>query len=71
MAKKLAKRACTRHVYAVKLFAESKVSISEGAQLVDLSVGEYMDLLSSRGIKSKVTLEDHKAGLKTAEAWFK
>ncbi len=56
---------------AVKLFAEGKVSISEGAQLADMAVSEYMDLLASRGIKSKVTLEDHKQGLKTAEAWIK
>ena len=56
---------------AVKLFNEGKVSVSEGAELADLSVGEYMDLLTSRGIKSQVTLEDHKQGLKTAESWFK
>jgi len=60
-----------RKEYAVKLFTEGKVSLGEGAQLADLSVGEYMDLLTSRGIKSQVTLEDHQHGLKTAASWFK
>lgn len=60
-----------RREYAVKLFAEGKVSISEGSQLADLSVGEYLDLLASRGVKSRVTLEDYKQGLKNAQAMFK
>ena len=60
-----------RREYALKLFAEGKVSISEGAQLADLAVGEYMDLLANRGIKSKVTLKDYQEGLKNAEALLK
>jgi len=60
-----------REEYAIKLFAEGKVSISEGAQLAALSVGEYLNMLASRGLKSKVTLEDYQEGLKNAEALFK
>lgn len=60
-----------RREYAIKLFAEGKLSISEGAKLADLSVGEYLDLLTSRGVKSKVTLEDYQQGLKNARALFK
>lgn len=67
----MSKKVAARQEYALKLFAEGRVSISEGAALAKLSVGEYMDLLASRGIKSRVTLEDHKLGLKTAEAWCK
>lgn len=63
--------AALRREYAVKLYAEQRVSISEGAKLADLSVGEYMDLLVSRGMKSQVTLEDYQEGLKNAEALFK
>lgn len=56
---------------AVEFFAESKVTLSEGAHLADLSAGEYMDLLASKRIKSKVTLEDYEQGLKTAERLLK
>lgn len=60
-----------RKEYAIKLFAQGKVSLSEGAGLADLAVGEYMDLLASRGIKSKITLEDYQQGLKHAQQMFK
>lgn len=60
-----------RREFAVKLFAENRLSIGEGAELANLSVGEYMELLASRGIKSKVTLEDYREGLKHAEEMLK
>lgn len=60
-----------RREYAVKLFAEGRVSLGEGAQLAGLSVGEYMDLLVSRGLQSKVTLEDYWQGLGAAKALLK
>lgn len=53
-----------RKEYAIKLFSENKVSIGEGAELANLSIGGYLNLLTSRGIKSKVTIEDYKEGLK-------
>lgn len=60
-----------RKEYALKLFAESKVSIGEGAELASLSVGEFLELLASRGVKSKVTVEDYQQGLKHAEEMLK
>lgn len=57
-----------RREYAVKLFAEGRVSLGEGAQLARLSVGEYLDLLVSRGLQSKVTAEDYLQGLKAAKS---
>ncbi len=53
-----------RKEYAIKLFSENKVSIGKGAELAKLSIGEYLNLLTSRGIKSKVTIEDYQGGLK-------
>ncbi len=51
---------------AVKLFSEGKTTISESAEIAQLSVGEMMELLSGRGIKSKITLKDYEEGLPTA-----
>lgn len=50
---------------------EDRVSLSEGAKLADLSVGEYMDLLASRGVRSKVTVEEYREGLKSAKTLVK
>ncbi len=51
---------------AVKLFSEGKTTISESAEIAELSVGEMMELLVDRGIKSKITLKDYEEGLSTA-----
>lgn len=51
---------------AVKLFSEGKTTISESAEIAQISVGEMMELLSGRGIKSKITLKDYEEGLSTA-----
>ncbi len=51
---------------AVKLFSEGKTTISESAEIAQLSVGEMMEILSDRGIKSKITLKDYEEGLSTA-----
>lgn len=51
---------------AVKLFSEGKTTISESAEIAELSVGEMMELLADRGIKSKITLKDYEEGLATA-----
>ncbi len=63
--------ALVRREYAIKLFVEDRVSLSEGAKLADLSVGEYMDLLASRGVRSKVTVEEYREGLKSAKTLVK
>ncbi|MDP2766549.1 MAG: UPF0175 family protein [Candidatus Methanoperedens sp.] len=51
---------------AVKLFSEGKTTISESAEIAELSVGEMMELLVDRGIKSRITLKDYEEGLSTA-----
>ena len=51
---------------AIRLFSEGRVTMSEAAKLAEKSVGEMMELLSKRGIKSKITLEDFEEGLKNA-----
>ncbi len=51
---------------AIKLFSEGKTTISESAEIAQLSVGEMMELLSERGIKSKVTLKDYEEGMSSA-----
>ncbi len=51
---------------AIKLFSEGKTTISESAEIAELSVGEMMELLVDRGIKSKITLKDYEEGLATA-----
>ncbi len=52
---------------AIKLFSEGKTTLSESAEIAELSVGEMIELLSSRGIKSKITLRDYEEGMATAE----
>lgn len=55
---------------AIKLFSEGRVTISEAAKLAEKSVGEMMEVLSRRGIKSKITMEDFEEGLRNAlELW--
>jgi predicted HTH domain antitoxin len=51
---------------AIRLFSEERVTISEAAKLAEKSVGEMMEVLSRRGIKSKITLEDFGEGLENA-----
>jgi len=51
---------------AIRLFSEERVTISEAAKLAEKSVGEMMEVLSGRGIKSKITLEDFEEGLENA-----
>ncbi len=51
---------------AIKLFSEGKTTISESAEIAQLSVGEMMELLADRGIKSKITIKDYEEGASTA-----
>ena len=51
---------------AIKLYSEGKITISECAQIAEKSVGEMMELLTDRGIKSKITTEDLEKGLSNA-----
>lgn len=51
---------------AIKLFSEGKVSLSEAAQIADISAGEMMDNLVKRGIRSGVDEDDLKNSLRIA-----
>ena len=51
---------------ALTLFSKGKISTSEAADIATISVGEFMDETSKRGIKSGITLEDLKGSIDTA-----
>ncbi len=55
---------------AVRLYKENKVSLSEAARRAGLYVGEMMEELVRRGVKSSMTLEDYKESLATAFQLF-
>ena len=55
---------------AVQLYRENELSISESANLAEISIPEMMDSLAEHGIKSKLTLDDFEQGRKTAEGLF-
>jgi len=56
---------------AIKLFSEGKITISECAKMAEMSVGETMELLVARGIKSKITVDDFEEGLSNALDLFR
>ncbi len=45
---------------------ERKTTLSESAEIAQVSTGEMMELLAERGIKSKITLKDYEEGLASA-----
>ncbi len=51
---------------AIRLFSERKTTLSESAEIAQVSTGEMMELLAERGIKSKITLKDYEEGLASA-----
>ena len=51
---------------AIEMFTKGKASTSEAAEIADLSIGEMMDELVKRGIKTNITKEDIKGSLKKA-----
>ncbi len=56
---------------AVRLYKEGKISISEAANKASLSVGETMDELVKRGIRSDLTVEGYKGSLTAAYELFR
>ena len=54
----------------LKKYKEGTVSIGSAAKELDMTVGEFMDLLSDLGIKSPVAFEDYKEGIKSLETVF-
>ena len=55
---------------AIKLFSEGKITIGEAAKIADLSVGEMMELFTTRGIRSRITVDDFEEGLSNALNMF-
>ena len=52
---------------AIKGFGEDKLSYSEGAKLSDMYIGEFMELLSQRGVQLKPYSPEIKAHLDKSE----
>ena len=51
---------------AIKLFSERKISTSEAVEIADLSIGEFMEEITARGIDSGINLDDLKETLQEA-----
>ena len=51
---------------AIKLFTEERVTISEAADIANISVGEMMEIFTKQGIKAHIDLEDISESLKNA-----
>ena len=45
---------------AIKLYYEEEISMSEGAKLCDMYIGEFMELLKDRGITQKPYTKEQK-----------
>ncbi|MEK6861627.1 MAG: UPF0175 family protein [Nanoarchaeota archaeon] len=56
---------------AVRLYKEGKISVGLAAKIAGLTVGEIMDELIKRGIKSDLTVENYKESLAKAFKLFK
>ncbi|MBI2175795.1 UPF0175 family protein [Candidatus Woesearchaeota archaeon] len=55
---------------ATNLYKKGSVSLSHAAKIAELSVGEMMDELIKRGVKSDLTVEEYKESLATALKLF-
>lgn len=51
---------------AIQLYKENRISLSEAARRAGLYVGEMMEELVRKGVKSTMTVEDYKKSLATA-----
>ena len=59
-----------RKACAVKLYENGKVSIVRAAHIAGISVSEFMDILSERGVTSRIRYEDYIDGLENLrEVW--
>ena len=43
---------------AIKGFVEGKYSIGKAANLIEMPLSEFMDIIANLGIKSKINIED-------------
>jgi len=51
---------------AVKLYSEGRTTLSEAAEIAQVSAGEMMEILAGRGIRSKIVLKDYEEGSASA-----
>lgn len=53
---------------AIKSYESGKVSIGKAAQIGDVSISEFIDVLAELGIKTTVTLDDIQEGYQNLKA---
>ena len=51
---------------ALELYVKGKISTSEASEIADLSIGEIMDEITSRGLKVAITKENIRGSLERA-----
>lgn len=51
---------------AIKLYTQEKVTISEAADIANISVGEMIEIFAKQGIKAHIDLNDISESLKNA-----
>jgi len=51
---------------AIRLYSEGKLSMSEASDLAGVSVGEMLEIMSERGVKKNIGLEDVGDSIKNA-----
>lgn len=56
---------------ATRLYKEGRISIGEAAAAAELSVGEMMDELVKRGVKSDLTVDEYKESFAAAFKLFR
>lgn len=56
---------------ALQLYINGKLSIEGAAKFADMYIGEFLNLMASRGINLNVTLENYREGLKNLKNIWK
>lgn len=59
-----------REFDVLKKYREGTLSIETSAKKLNMTIGEFMDLLTDLGIKSPVAFEDYKEGVKSLRKSF-
>lgn len=54
----------------LKKYREGKLSIETSAKKLDMTIGEFMDILTDLGIRSPVAFEDYKEGIESLRKNF-
>ena len=52
---------------ALELYVKGKFSIEQSARFADMYIGEFFELMKSKGIESNLTLEDFDESIKHAK----